>query len=367
MPTKGKDNRRFSHPDMGKSLIDELKTTVDHTPYHNDSRFEDFPPPPGDYPYHLDLADLLHEPDMSEITKNKELVFHVAGDTGNDKNDLQLDVAELLKKDAETSNPKFFYHLGDVVYDFGEDREYPDQFYEIYKGYSVPIVAIPGNHDGAEFSGGPDSLVGFMSNFCDRKPQLPNSLRAIGVDFGRDTMTQPNCYWTLDTPYVTIIGLYTNVPSGGIVREPQVSWFNEEMKKAPKNKKLIVTMHHPVFSMAQGSHRGSVAMQTLLMDACKYSQRVPDLVLAGHVHNYQRFTTKIQGKSCVFVVVGCGGHAIDKLVKEIRKDTPVGDGVTANFASMKYVGFLRCTANRNQIDCEFMAVNQGESVDSFSV
>ena len=57
-----------------------------------------------------------------------------------------------------------------------------------------------------EFDGGPDSLVGFMTNFCDTRPKLPPSLRAIGMDFGRDTMTQPNCYWTLTTPLFTIIG-----------------------------------------------------------------------------------------------------------------------------------------------------------------
>jgi len=145
----------------------------------------------------MDLAEILHQSEIDQIVRTKKLVFHTAGDTGNFKNDLQLQVANLLRSDAEVSDPKFFYHLGDVIYDYGEDREYPDQFYEIYKGYDVPIVAIPGNHDGSQFSGGPDSLVGFMTNFCDSRPRLPLSLRAIGMAFGRDTMTQPNCYWTL--------------------------------------------------------------------------------------------------------------------------------------------------------------------------
>src|SRR5215831_16793834 len=282
------NNRRFAHAD---DRVHHLSTTVDHTPYRDDSHFEDFPTAPGDPPYHVDLSEILHQSEMDQIVQAKKLVFHTTGDTGNFKNDLQLQVADLLRSDAEPSDAKFLYHLGDVIYDYGEDREYPDQLYEIYKGYHVPIIAIPGNHDGSTFSGGPDSLVGFMTNFCDTRPRLPPSLRGMGVDFGRDTMTQPNCYWTLHTPFFTMIGLYTNVPSGGVVMEPQGSWFNNEMKSADKNKPLIVAMHHPIHSVATNpSHRGSAAMAKVLTDACTYAKRVPELVLAGHVHNYQRFT-----------------------------------------------------------------------------
>lgn len=356
-------NRRFAHT---HGHVGQLKTSVDHTPYRADSHFEDFPEAPGHAPYRLDLSDLLHQSDIS----HEKIVFHTTGDTGNFKNDLQLDVADLLRADVAASDPKFLYHLGDVIYDYGEDREYPDQFYEIYKGYNVPIVAIPGNHDGSEFDGGPDSLVGFMTNFCDTRPKMPPSLRAIGMDFGRDTMTQPNCYWTLTTPLFTIIGLYTNVPSGGVVREPQISWFNNEMKSADKTKPLIVAMHHPVHSVATNdSHKGSAAMLELLNNACEFSGRVPELVLCGHVHNYQRFTTKINGKQCVFVVAGCGGHAKDPLDMEVSQDTPAPNdpGVTINYATKKFVGFLRMTATPGKLVGQYVAVNNAAPVDEFTV
>jgi Icc-related predicted phosphoesterase len=357
------NNRRFAHT---HGRVSQLTTIVDHTPYHGDSHFEDFPEAPDHPPFHLDLADLLHQSDID----HQKIVFHTTGDTGNFKNDFQLEVADLLRKDAATSDPKFLYHLGDVIYDYGEDREYPDQFYEIYKGYNVPIVAIPGNHDGSEFDGGPDSLVGFMTNFCDSRAKLPPSLRAIGMDFGRDTMTQPNCYWTLTTPLFTIIGLYTNVPSGGVVKEPQISWFNNEMKNADKTKPLIVAMHHPVHSVATNvTHKGSEAMAKLLNDACQSSGRVPELVLCGHVHNYQRFTTKINGKTCVFVVAGCGGHAKDAIDMEVTKDTPAPNdpGVTINYATKEFVGFLRMTATPGKLLGEYIAVDQTGPVDHFTV
>jgi acid phosphatase type 7 len=363
MPVQG-NNRRFAH---AHGRVHQLTTSVDHTPWQADSHFEDFPTAP---PYRMDLGQILHQSEIDKIVKAKKLVFHATGDTGNFKSDLQLQVADLLRSDADTSDAKFLYHLGDVIYDYGEDREYPDQFYEIYKGYNVPIVAIPGNHDGSQFGGGPDSLVGFMTNFCDSRPRLPPSLRGLGVDFGRDTMTQPNCFWTLNTPLFTMLGLYTNVPSGGTVKEPQVSWFNNEMKSADKKKPLIVAMHHPIHSVATNvSHKGSQAMAKLLTDACNSSGRVPELVLAGHVHNYQRFTTKINGKTCVFVVAGCGGHAKDPLDMEVSSDTaaPNDPGVTVNYATKEYVGFLRMTATPGKITGEYLAAGQTTPVDHFEV
>ena len=47
--------------------------------------------------------------------------------------------------------PAFFFHLGDVIYNFGEAQYYYDQFYEPFRAYDRPIFAVPGNHDGIVF------------------------------------------------------------------------------------------------------------------------------------------------------------------------------------------------------------------------
>ena len=54
-----------------------------------------------------------------------------------------------FKHKDKTKIPSFFYHLGDVVYKFGEASEYNTQFYEPYGFYPGPIFAIPGNKDGS--------------------------------------------------------------------------------------------------------------------------------------------------------------------------------------------------------------------------
>jgi predicted phosphodiesterase len=47
-----------------------------------------------------------------------------------------------------TNAGQILYHLGDVVYSFGEAAYYYDQFYDPFRNYPAPIFAVPGNHDG---------------------------------------------------------------------------------------------------------------------------------------------------------------------------------------------------------------------------
>jgi 3',5'-cyclic AMP phosphodiesterase CpdA len=346
-----------------------MHSSVEHEPWDNDHFYYDLPDPTGQPPFRLGLEEVLADDEIKQIETSKELVFQTTGDTGAIRGPFQAEVAELLVADADKSNVKFLYHLGDVVYDYGEDREYPGQFYDVYANYLYPIFAIPGNHDGARYDGSPDSLRGFMRNFCSPKPQMPPSIERTGRYYGRDTMTQPNCYWTLNTPVATIVGLYTNVPSGGDVREPQTAWFAKELKAAPAGKPLIVAMHHPVHSIALGSHAGSKAMDRLLLDACKKAKRTPELVICGHVHNYQRFETTFLGKPCTFVVAGMGGHAKDKLKgpftigQEIAHEYPV----KLKAATDKHVGLVRVAIKGHAIHGEYVAVGQKQPIDTFDL
>jgi hypothetical protein len=192
-----------NHRSFGLPQNVELHSNVDHTPWDKDHIWHDLPDPTGKAPYRVNLSEILAPSEMKKIIGKKEMVFHAAGDTGNVRGKFQEEVAALMVSDAAKSDAKFFYHLGDVVYDYGEDSEYPGQFYDIYQDYNYPIFAIPGNHDGARYAHGPDSLKGFMSNFCANAPKMPSSLERTGRYYGRDTMTQPHCYWTLNSPLCT--------------------------------------------------------------------------------------------------------------------------------------------------------------------
>jgi hypothetical protein len=68
-------------------------------------------------------------------------------------------------------------------------------------------LAVPGNHDGTPIDDATPSLAAFLVNFCTLEPHISTDARGAR----RLTMTQPNPYFTLTTPFVTIIGLYDNV------------------------------------------------------------------------------------------------------------------------------------------------------------
>src|SRR5262249_53941534 len=86
-----------------------------------------------------------HGPEIVKLIKNaKKIVFHSIGDSGASnagKYPNEIRVSDQLTADchisAEADRPAFLYHLGDVVYDFGESKYYYDQFYEPFRNYPV--------------------------------------------------------------------------------------------------------------------------------------------------------------------------------------------------------------------------------------
>jgi len=125
------------------------------------------------------------------IEAAKKISFHAVGDTGAAKVSASQHAAEAIAHEASVADamaddvhgggptgPAFFFHLGDVVYNFGEAQYYYDQLYAPFRAYDRPIFAIPGNHDGMVF--GEDSaaptvptLEAFVRNFCNREGPGP--------------------------------------------------------------------------------------------------------------------------------------------------------------------------------------------------
>jgi hypothetical protein len=265
------------------------------------------PPPTGAAPFRLELSAVIGAEAAAAIEQRGSLTFHAVGDTGGVKSPEPQEIVTTWMEhdfDAVDPPPSFFYHLGDVVYFEGARSSYYDQFYDPYLHYAAPVFAIPGNHDGdLPIPPVGFSLEGFMVNFCSADGAVTPDAR----DAPRPAMTQPNCYWTLLAPLVTIVGLYTNCPEHGVVEADQAAWLTGELAAAPTDRALIVALHHPPYS-GDGHHSSSVAMRTLLEQAFAASGRTANLVLSGHVHNYQRWSVPQGAGSLTYVVAGAGGY-----------------------------------------------------------
>jgi len=274
---------------------------------HSTQSFQPLPPPLGQPPYHYDLESVL--PGIgAQAATNGKIVFHCVGDTGGIKRpDYQTNVADAMKADLSlpaSQIPSFFYHLGDVVYFNGQISEYYGQFYEPYDGYTPPIIAIPGNHDGDPIDSTQVSLDGWVAYFMTAQPHVDPASH----DAPRVTMSQPNVFFTLLCPFVTIIGMYTNVPDHGSIDSVQQQWLSNEFSTADPNKALIAALHHPIYSF-DDFHSGSPNMANVLDQAINDSQRVPNMVLTAHVHNYQRIEQTVAGGITIpFMVCGNGGY-----------------------------------------------------------
>jgi hypothetical protein len=330
---------------------------------------------PADLTY--DVAKILTPEKIASVHAAGKIVFHSVGDTGGVYGtDIQHALAVQMEGQItgadEKDAPAFFYHLGDVVYFNGLLKDYPEQFYEQYKSYPAPIFAIAGNHDGettVEKNDPPDnepSLTGFFDNFCTPQRTLPQ-----GSSY-RYTMDQPWPYWTLEAPFVTIIGLYSNIDGSLDERttseeeQEQYNWFVGQLKNADPDKCLILAVHHPPYSL-DTVHGGYQDILDAIDQASTAAGRAPDAVFNGHVHCYQRYTrTLANGTECPYVIVGAGGYANTfKSMHKLANDpntadkiiptpfqTALADVVLANY-NTSVPGFLRITVDATNLTGEY--------------
>lgn len=274
------------------------------------ANFKPLPKATGTYPYRLDIDTV---PGLNAADFRDRMAFHMVGDTGSARQSyFQEPIASALSRQLEGTNqgkPAFLYHLGDIVYNHGEAKEYPAQFLGPYRNYHAPIFAIPGNHDAdinPESANPYESLDAFLEVFCDSQSR-PIS---FAVENPRMSMTQPNVYWTLITPLARFIGLYANVTKFGTITDEQRNWFTQELLEAGRHAQaIIVCVHHAPYS-ADTNHGSSQQTIDFLDAAFHITGVYPDLVCSGHVHNYQRFSKQYADDIQVpYIVAGAGGYA----------------------------------------------------------
>lgn len=333
------------------------------------------------------LAEIIGDKGVQEIQQAGAIKFHAVGDTFSAAGNMQQMVADAMSADYSptkpATSPAFFFHLGDVIYYDNTDKGYHAQFYEPYKTYPGKIIAIPGNHDGEVFkydgssTGQSATLEAFQKNFCQAKTSVPP---AAGTIY-REMTSQPAVYWYLDTPFVDVIGLYSNMAENpGYISAPaignkQKDWLTKTLKsiKAARavgpRKALLIATHHPPFS--SGAHGSSTEMLIDIDDCCTQAAIMPDAFLSAHAHNLQCYTRHLSfnGKNLQipFIVCGGGGRQIQQV--PAATGAKVDDLTTLKSyhtfdKSLYGYGYLTVTASSGKLTVEIFEVKNtgGKSI-----
>ena len=132
---------------------------------------------------------------------------------------------------------------------------------------SLPIVAIPGNHE---------YLKGVVKT-------LPNHWKTIFPNPQNGPARFLGTTYYVDFPQLRLIAFDTD----GLHRVSDYTqvafWLKNNLRNAGK-KFTVVMMHHPVYSFAQGRSN------PLMWLAFHSAMREADVVFSGHDHNYARHT-----------------------------------------------------------------------------
>ena len=191
------------------------------------------------------------------------LSFLLLGDIHN-----SLTNSDMSHISERHSDIQFWAQMGDWM-------ERPYLYYEqmIYQSLqgtrldSLPIVAIPGNHE---------YLKGVVKTLPEHwKTIFPNPQNGPARFLGTT--------YYVDFPQLRLIALDTD----GLHRVSdytQVAFWLKNTLRNAGNKFTVVMMHHPVYSSAQGRSN------PLMWLAFHSAMREADIVVSGHDHNYARRT-----------------------------------------------------------------------------
>jgi hypothetical protein len=343
-----------------------------------------FPPPRGGTEPQLTLQQVLGG-DLTvvkAIAKQGQIVFHATGDCGSTRGPkTEVEVADKMISDMDEADPKevprFNFLLGDVVYSFGEAQYYYDQFYEPYRDYPAPILAVAGNHDGMVAPGtNVDTLAAFLRNFCAESFVVTEEAGGLS----RTAQIQPGVFFTFDAPFVRILALYSNsledpgVIANGTIGNSQIAFLTAALGRAKAQAypgAILLAFHHPPYTPGLGQgHGGSPQMLADIDKVCDAVGLWPHAVLAGHVHNYQRFTrTRPDGTQIPYVSCGNGGHNVlpvagrgkppiraPQVVQAASRG--VDQVVFENYDDQHY-GYLRVIVTSAQLRIEYHSASDG--------
>ncbi len=201
--------------------------------------------------------------------------FIVVGDTGSGNANQRAVAAQMT-----AYRPEFVLHVGDVVYDDGEERLYPQRFFKPFQAIiaNAPLYPVIGNHDVKEEKG-----AAYLRAF-EVPSEASGTERYYSFRWGQAE------FFALDTTDRDFLKPGT----------PQVKWLESALSRSTAKWKIAFG-HHPVYS--NGADGGKPFLRNRALPL--FQRHGLDLYINGHEHNYERFLAAEEGVH--FVVTGGGG------------------------------------------------------------
>ncbi|MBL7871693.1 MAG: metallophosphoesterase family protein [Cyclobacteriaceae bacterium] len=232
-------------------------------------------------------------------SKLSQVKFAVLGDCGAGT----LQQAEIAYQIFQ-QKPQFVLVTGDNVYQNGLAKEYITKFFPYYNSKtasktlgaplmkSIPFYLLLGNHDvfGADLEKTNDGLAYFYYNdlplngfYTNHSTEVRGSSELVkSFKKNTDSRFPRMSNYSFDYGNVHIACLDAN-PYVNPLSAELIQWLRDDMNRSKAEWK-IVSFHHPGFNSSK-AHYDYQQMRLLSPELEKLKV---DLVLNGHVHNYQR-------------------------------------------------------------------------------
>ena len=237
-----------------------------------------------------------------------------------------------------------FLHLGDIAYTSGTYGQLEDYFFTIYRDILdvVPTFPTIGNHEYETEAGAPYVGVYYLFEQA-RRP----------ADQER--------YYSFDYGDVHFVSLDSNpemlATVSATATDDMVDWLTDDLAASTKPWK-IAFFHHPMYTSSSRTPSADLGAKFLpVLEAGGI-----DLVLAGHVHNYERSVPLRGGAAAsgtdaiTYIVSGSGGSPLDPTA-------PTDLFVATNGTDYTFLRFTidGCTGRGESI------ADDGTTVDSFEL
>jgi hypothetical protein len=217
-------------------------------------------------------------------------------------------------------------------------------------------------------------LDAYLRNFCSEEFTITPEAGGLS----RTAQIQPGVFFTFDAPFVRILALYSNtLEDPGVIADghytglgnSQLDFLTAALTRAKKEKysgALLIASHHPSFTVSR--HGWSLEMTQQIDKICDQVGFWPHAYLAGHAHNYQRFTrTRSNGQQIPYLVCGNGGHGLQKLSKSgtlrapqvLQSASAKADQVVLENYDDTDFGYLRVVVTDSQLRIEYHPASDG--------